>query len=230
MNPVLAMLIVLVVFVIGWFFTAKKLSAKHWLIRHLIGSVVGFIAFLLTMIVLGASGLVETTPVEDSQIEVETVSAEIPAVPEQNEMPTAPAAPSENKTAVESAVEAQDELEEESEEENVFSPEQQAILDDFKPRMAALAESGISMEPLRHSDDLNKLAQCGDLMRKNQADLRQMRDEYSAAMKGLALHHRFHPNFEPLFIAEANLIRCVTCLPTALPDCQEAIQALESGK
>lgn len=53
------MLLALVAFIGGWFFTAKKLSHRHFLIRHLVGSCFGFLGVILFVSIGIDLGLIE---------------------------------------------------------------------------------------------------------------------------------------------------------------------------
>lgn len=197
-----ASLLGLAALVAAWWLTAKKLKGKNWFLRHLAGSTVGVVALVAVMMLFVATGLVD---------------------PEGSTSPTA-ADTQEEELAPEIAPPVNtDALPEPELVEDAFAPESQAILDEFAPRMAALVNAGMSMESARNND----LGQCGDMMRQNQAELSALREELSAAFKALPSGQgAWHPNFEPLHNASANLPRCVTCLPTAMPDCREAAAAL----
>lgn len=217
----------------AWFFTVKKLSALNVILRHLIGMSAGAVSMLAAVAIFISLGMIEPqeqqdkalpAPVESTKSLGQDVKHEIDTATD-NKIDTQEQAPKE--ALVVTGVETAEELDDEAEE-DAFGPESQAILDNFKPRMSVLVKSGLSMEPLRQSNSMADLAQCGDLMRKNQAELRILRDEFWAALKELPAGQGLaHPNFEPLYNAEANLVRCVTCVPTALPDCQEAARALD---
>lgn len=210
----IASLLALAALAAAWWVTATKLKGKNWFIRHLAGSTVGVTALVLAMTLFVATGLVDpeddtSPPVADAQAPAATANAADPVAPL--------ATPSVDVDTL-AEPEPEPELVEDA-----FAPESQAILDEFVPRMTALVNAGMSMESARNND----LGQCGDMMRQNQAELSALREELSAAFKALPSGQgAWHPNFEPLHNAEANLIRCVTCLPSALPDCREAAAAL----
>ncbi|SDS48781.1 hypothetical protein SAMN05216198_2063 [Halopseudomonas litoralis] len=218
-----ASLLALVALVAAWWLAAKKLKGKNWFLRHLTGSTVGVVALIAVMLFFVATGLVDpedsTSPIAADARE-EDLAPEIVLPVKTDALPE----PSNQAAETELASPAEPEPEPEPEPvEDTFAPESQAILDEFTPRMAALVGAGMSMESARNND----LGQCGDMMRQNQAELSALREELSAAYKALpAGQGAWHPSFEPLHNASANLPRCVTCLPTALPDCKEAAHAL----
>lgn len=202
----IGMLIALAALVAAWWFTANRLAGRNWFIRHLAGSTIGVVALILVMVGFLVSGLVDaefTSTLTSANTEASVEPADAPeASPEQTDL-------------LASAIDEP--------EEDPFGPESQAVLDEFIPRMSALVNAGMEMETVRDSD----LGRCGDLMRSNQAELASLRTDFSAALKALPSGQgAWHPNFEPLHNAVANLPRCVTCLPSAMPDCREAAAAL----
>ncbi len=202
----LALLLALVALIAAWWLTAKKLKNKHWFLRHLTGSSLGGVAMILVVALFVAIGVVKPQTSEELASHAEPVE-------------TLPLNTRDTELEPESVAE--------STEAQPLGSESQAILDEFTPRMAALVKIGLTMEPLRHSSNLDDLGQCGDLMRQSQAELSSLREEFAAALKVLpAEQSRWQSNFEPLHNAQANLIRCVTCVPTALPSCQEAAKFL----
>ena len=87
-------------------------------------------------------------------------------------------------------------------------------------QLEELVSAGRAIEDLRHSDELSVLKECGDRMRAHQAqatDLRSRADSLS------------HPAAFSLRVAttEANL--CVSCLPSALENCDQAEESLKGA-
>lgn len=84
-----------------------------------------------------------------------------------------------------------------------------------------LAREGRGMESLRDRDDLAKLRQCGEEMRRHQPAADALRTRAQALPRSLGVD---------LAIAATFMNRCVSCLPQALDDCTMAEASLDDAE
>lgn len=192
----------MIALVLVWRWVVTKFLGQHWVVRHILGFCAGIIAFALLIDVAGALGLVDTTAKVSSQEELTTDTKTVKSTVTQELIPS-DSTPTKEYQTVESLVQ------------------------EFKPRLIDLVEKGVAMEPYRMSTDHSDIRQCGDMMQANKAALEKLRSDLSLAFDALPAALKFNPEFEPIHNGTANLIRCVTCVPSAMADCRAAAGALE---
>lgn len=89
--------------------------------------------------------------------------------------------------------------------------------------LLALEQQGRGMESLRRSypNDLEKIRQCGDLMRERQPQAKSLRERAEDLPKPYSIH---------LAAAATELVLCVSCLRSALDNCDRARSSLKDAE
>lgn len=95
--------------------------------------------------------------------------------------------------------------------------EARAVLRDLRD----LVQKGRDMESLRDRNNQAKLKECGEKMRKNQAEVENLRSRADALPKSIAFD---------LAVAAGSMNRCVSCLPGATESCDIAESSLNDAE
>ena len=92
--------------------------------------------------------------------------------------------------------------------------------EDLRRQIEKVISAGRAMESLRHSGDLSELKTCGEQMRMHQAEVQELRSRADALA---------HPEAFFLRVAAAEAHSCVSCLSSALEQCDQAQESLKEG-
>lgn len=184
----------------------KKPKARFKLLYGLLATILGVCLGCWVLLTIVAGGGDEEAAVAQRQATVEQVATPAPepsVTPEPSATPaptTPPPSPTPEAVTDDAAIQA----------------EAGAVLAELERYL----EAGRQMEPLRVTDDTDKMQACGQQMRGNQDELEILRDRAGE----LPLEYLL------LSSAAANLNRCVSCTPDALEYCDLAEADLNEFK